>query len=693
MTLRERLGSWLLRERAAPISFTPEYQSAYFGHGIATNQAPTDTLLRENIGVPDMATRAIANRIASLNPQVKISRRTSQGTMEDEVLDDHVLKILLDRPHPTFTKQQTLRLIAQWIVTVGEAYLLKVRNRLALPAMLQPMPPQNTEPIIRQGEIEAFSVKDGKGAVHRIEASEVIHFWFPDPETLYTAEGYLGPNAVVTDAQRFASEHLRSRYQNDATPPLILKAGGDAAAPNDPQWERWQADYKRKYNQRAGTHVGLPAMLPTGWDAILVAMSSGADITPLLEHWQANQLMNFGTPASVLGRVISGDRSSAETNQYVFDRHTIVPIAMLISEALTLQLAEEFDESIFVEFEDFVSEDKEHTLKQEDQDLRLKVRTTQQVLRDRGADPEDATWGEYPVGTLADTPYTGEEIELPLPKDDQTALEEPEDEPEEEPRQRSYSRADYFSPKAVAKRSGNRERKYRPKTERALRGIFEAQRKETIKKLREFEPRARATIDADAIFDIDDEAWAKMFKLKVDPLRRAILAEAGADALLGIGLGQTFEFTPTVTKALEEHGARLVTHANTTTLKKLTKALVKANEEGGGVSAAEKYINEVFAGRRRNARTIARTELGRGQVQGTLEGYKQSGVTERKQWLDNRDPEVRDSHVGSLIPIVGINEKFTLPSGYTCDGPLDPTLPVGEVANCRCDVLPVFDNE
>jgi hypothetical protein len=82
---------------------------------------------------------------------------------------------------------------------------------------------------------------------------------------------------------------------------------------------------------------------------------------------------------------------------------------MLISEALTLQLAEEFDESIFVEFEDFVSEDKEHTLKQEDQDLRLKVRTTQQVLRDRGADPEDATWGEYPVGTLADTPYTGED--------------------------------------------------------------------------------------------------------------------------------------------------------------------------------------------------------------------------------------------------------------------------------------------
>jgi hypothetical protein len=640
-----------------------------------------------------MATRAIANRIASLNPQVKVSRQTEKGTTEDEVLDDHALKVLLDRPHPTFTKQQMLRLLGQWIPAVGTGYWLKIRSRLGPPVMLQPMPPQNVEPVIRQGEIDAYSVKDGKGAVHRIERSEVVHFWFPDPETLYTAEGYLGPNAVVTDAQRFASEHLRSRYQNDATPPMILKAGGDAAAPNDPQWERWQQEYRRKYHNRAGTHPGLPAMLPTGWDAILIAMSSGADITPLLEHWQANQLMNFGTPASVLGRVISGDRSSAETNQYVFDRHTILPITKLIEEALTLQLAEEFDESIFVEFEKFVSDDKGFLLKQEDQDLRLKVRSPQQILRDRNADPEDATWGEYPVGTLASTPYTGEEIEFDLPKDDPTALSEPDEEPEEEPRSRAtHSRADYFAPQAMAKRSANRERKYRPKTERALRGIFEAQRKETIKRLRALEPRARG-VEAEAIFDIDDEVWAKMFERKVDPLLKSIFAEAGTDALLGIGLGQTFEFTPAVIAALEEHGARLVKHVNETTQKRITKALVKATDEGGGVSAAEKYINEIFAGRRRNARTIARTELGRGQVQGTLEGYKQSGVTERKQWLDNRDPEVRDSHVGSLIPIVGINEKFTLPSGHTCDGPLDPALPVAEVANCRCDVLPVFDDE
>jgi len=525
-------------------------------------------------------------------------------------------------------------------------------------------------------------------------ARDVIRFWFPDPETLYTAEGYLGPNAINTDAAKFAAETLRSQYQNDATPKVVMKPLADAAKPNDVQWERWQNDFMRKYNQRMGSRRGLPAKLPTGWDLIQLSMETGVGITPLLEFWQSNQLLNFGVPQSVLGRVVSGDRSSAETNQYVFDLHTIYPIASLIADTLTRRLARDYDASIFVEFEEFVSADKDYKLRQEAQDLTLKVRSAQQILADRGDDPEAATWGEYPVGTLADQPYTGEDQEFDMGPDDPNALFEP-DAPDGE---RKRMRADLpasFDAESEWERVTLRERKFRPRFERALRGVFEAQRKETIKRLRAmFSDRSRAGIQTEDLFDA--AAWSRVFELRVDPIRRASYVESASEAMTNVSAPWDFEFTETVAKSLREQGAVMVKNINATTRARIVKALQQSMAEGteGGESVDEvaKRINKVFSGRRKNATTIARTELHRSSQLAQIEGFKQSGVVEWKRWNDNRDAEVRDSHVASLIDVVKLDEPFTLASGLRCMAPNDPMLPVEEVANCRCFVTPVFDD-
>ena len=181
-TLRERVGGWISGKRAEPISMTPESASNHYGFGLGSHQPSHDVLLHENTGVADIATRAIANRLATLNPQVKVSRRKANGTLVDEVLDDHVLKVLLDSPHEDFTRQQILRLFGQYIVTTGEAYLLKIRNGFSLPAALQPIPPQSIGPVVRGGFIGGYLIRDGKGATHWVDKSEVIRPWFPDPE-------------------------------------------------------------------------------------------------------------------------------------------------------------------------------------------------------------------------------------------------------------------------------------------------------------------------------------------------------------------------------------------------------------------------------------------------------------------------------------------------------------------------------
>ncbi len=700
--LRE-FQQWRNARREDPIAFGPGFTSRFFGSGLDSNQPASDVLLRENIGVAGMATRAIANRVASLDPLVKISTRTSEGTLEDEILDDHILKKLLDRPHPNYDRFQLFWLAASHIVTTGEAYWLKVRNRMRVPMMLQPMPPGNVAPQIENGIITGYVVSDGKANSIPLQTTDVVRMWFPDPETMFSAEGYLGPNAAVADAQKFADQHLRSHYQNDATPKVMLKGSDKAIDPDGDQTGRYQNAWVKKFSKRKGTNPSAPMFLPPGWEPIIAAMASGADVTPLLEHWQSNQLMNFGVPSSVLGRVVSGDRSAAETNQFVMDLHTVTPIAMLISGALTLQLAEDFDPNIWVEFEEFVSADKVHVLAKEDQDVKNKIKSPQQILAARGEDPEAATWGEFPPGGLADTPYTGEKRSFGLGGGESVSdLDEPDDDDEEsavepdddEPRSlgnRAAASENWTKPLSMA-RVLAREKKFVPPFGRALRRIFSKQRKDVLAKLAEFAERSRAVpADVGALFD--PRGWDELFAAETDALREAAFLSSAQESLALLGLSEEFIFSDAVGQALRLQGAQMVKLVNQTTSKRIRKALVEAMElavsEGETLVHLKKSIDEIFKGRRRNSATIARTEMHRATQSGQLEGFVQAAVP-LKTWLDARDANVRETHFQESILPVRLNEDFVLPSGHRCQYPSDSRLPPEEAINCRCDAAPVF---
>ena len=174
IALRQRVADWIAPKRATdPIAFHAPGHT-FFGHGVGGPRQPShETLLAESLGIGDAATRAIGNRLSSLNPLVKTSRRTTEGTLEDEIIDDSPLKMLMDRPHPNYSRAQLLRLTGQYIVTVGEAYWLKVGNRLGLPVELHPIPPQMIEPEMRQGVVDHYVVTDGSGQSesHRAESA------------------------------------------------------------------------------------------------------------------------------------------------------------------------------------------------------------------------------------------------------------------------------------------------------------------------------------------------------------------------------------------------------------------------------------------------------------------------------------------------------------------------------------------
>ncbi len=708
------------RKAIEAIPFSPS-ANAEFGPGIG-NQPDADTLLRESLGVSDMATRAIANRLATLNPLVKTSVRIRDGTTVEETIDDHPMKALLDRPHPNIPRSQLLRLAAQWVITVGAAHWLKVGNRLQVPMRLHPIPPSRITPIIAQDLIAGYRVFDGDGRPHTIAADAVIRFWFPDPENLWGGEGYLGPMGVTADSSKFAGQHLRRHYQHDATPKTALEAGPDAVAFTSPEErERFLTQWTKLYHNRSGTNHGAPGITPAGYKLIQLALQSGADVTPLLEHWRDEQLMGFGVPRSILGQVVSGDRSSAETNQYVFDRHTILPIATMMAEALTLQLAPDFDPALTIEFEEFVSADKGFRLAEETADLTGKVRSVNQVRQDRGLDPVD--WGEEPVATLGQVPYDPEGFSMDLAPDDSGAItEEPEEEEEERTRTNGKPRAAlYFNPDHEWERQIVREKKYVPLFLRAMQGILAEQKRSVLAKLEAMEPReleamatrlkktvfaARAAEQMKPIEEqgnifarisvgevFDPEEWRELFEKKIDPIREEAFRRELASALAGFGLLGAFEFTPAMAETLKRYGAQLVKHANRTTQEYLARTLSEGTLEGESLDQLAKRVRSVFKTRRKHARTIARTEVLKASQTAQLESYEVADI-EEKQWFTARDPDVRDDH-RIEGQIVARGEPFILGNGEAAAAPGigfgGTNLSAGNAINCRCYVLPVED--
>lgn len=108
------------------------------------------------------------------------------------------------------------------------------------------------------------------------------------------------------------------------------------------------------------------------------------------------------------------------------------------------------------------------------------------------------------------------------------------------------------------------------------------------------------------------------------------------------------------------------------------------------------YRNRSIAWRAEN---IARTETLRSVNIGRYEAYRQavdSGrVREqdiRRTWNATPDKRTRDTHAGMGGQTVGLNEAFVSPSGARLMYPGDPSAPLHETINCRCNVTYRIDH-
>jgi len=188
----------------------------------------------------------------------------------------------------------------------------------------------------------------------------------------------------------------------------------------------------------------------------------------------------------------------------------------------------------------------------------------------------------------------------------------------------------------------------------------------------------------------DPEAWTITFTDRARPLVRNAMRSAAQAQIAQFGLGISFDLTqPLAASWVEDRLLFWADRVNDQTAKLILDELKVANELGESVSDISARIRKIegFNTKVRSDR-IARTEMVSAQNEGHILAYEQAEV-QGKQWLTSGDERVRDDHVSADGQVRRVREDFDV-GGEKLPAPGQGGSP-GNVINCRCTTIPVFD--
>ena len=158
----------------------------------------------------------------------------------------------------------------------------------------------------------------------------------------------------------------------------------------------------------------------------------------------------------------------------------------------------------------------------------------------------------------------------------------------------------------------------------------------------------------------DMQKWNSELMTTCEPFLRYTLMSGRERALKQITVKPLFDpMNPAVVRALEMHRHGSVNSVNSTIVKKLREGLAQGMAEGEGLRDLRGRVEDVFEGLSiYGAERIARTETIWAWNEGAVQGYKQSGLVERKQWVSSGDERSCDFCLDLDGKIVGVEVNF-----------------------------------
>lgn len=639
----------------APDMKTTDYLDAYSGWVYACTNAIT-----EEVGVMDL----------------KLQRKGRDGWTD---VDDHIALGPLHSVNP-FMSSDELKLATQaYLELSGDAFWWMPYGRaVRKPLEIWLLDPARTTVVRHQTKfIGGYVYKNEKGQDIPLPVEEVLHFKRFNPRNRYRGIGTVQAAALSIDIDTYAAKWNRNFFFNSAMPSAVLEAEGTIT---QEQYDRIRANWMARYQGVDNAHK--LAITEGGLKYKPISLSQKDRDFLETRRYSRDEIMGiFRVPKSVLGITEDVNRANAEATDYVFAKRVTAPRMRFLATTLTefyLPMFGLASSEYRLIHSDPVPQNVESSLRAKEVALNTGYKTRNEIREEDGLTPQ-------PDGDVLLVPGTLKPIDLVLnpPEPPMTPGATPADGDKTPPKKTLAKDA---AANQVAGRIAFVIRQIKQRTAQYKR-ILADQREQLVTRLAGAEGQKAFVVvkedtspeRADELVRFLFEDWNDWIGILLHLTRDALeasYAEAGKQAITQLDIDLTFDLEHArAISWLETNALNHATAIADTIRDEVKRLIVQGVKDGLGADDIAESIGAFFDAQSQwRALRIARTEVIAGYAEGSLEGYRQSGIVKTKRWITAGDARVEVE--------CQLNEE---------QGPIPLDLPFasGHLApvvhqNCRC---------
>jgi HK97 family phage portal protein len=591
----------------------------------------------------------------------------------DEVVEHPFLDLL--KSVNDFTNQfDLLELAFLFQELCGNAYwYIGKDSALGVPTEIWPLYSQYVRIIPdKQRFIAKYEFVVTEAEKHVVDPADIVHFKYINPQDAYYGIGPLQAAVVAADLSNNMNLFEAGLFKNHARPDMALILPVEAGAPDPDEVKRIEGKWYQKFGgvKKAGK---------------LAVLSGGAELKPIslspkeMSFLQGRKATReevaaiFGVPLSLI-TTESVNRANAETGEYSYMKNTVLPRTRRFEQKINEKLLPMYDERLFCAFDNPVPEDKGHRLKEVEMHLKTGYSSPNEERQEDGRD--EVEWGHEPLLPMNIRPLSTElpssqPMIPPKPEKGTKATLPPLNHP-----------TDFVNEHFV-------------KAMQAYYGLVAVEILEGFD--RDMGVKSPADDYMSAWFDM--QKWNGALWTTCEPFVRYTMMSGGERALRQMTVERLFDpMNPAVVHALEQHRHGSVNSVNSTIVKNLREKLAAGMSEGESVTALRDRVSGIFEDLSAyGAERVARTETIWAWNEGARQGYKQSGIVEKLQWVSSGDQRSCDWCLDMDGRIIGIDSSFfDKGDSYEVNGrELDFTYekidhpPIHP--QCRCTIVPVLE--
>jgi HK97 family phage portal protein len=613
---------------------------------------------------------------------------------EDVQTNSKALSVL-KKPNPFMSQYELLEKTSMFLELRGKCFWYIAKDSLHRPKEIWCISPLDMWIIPdKDNFIKGYIYKAGAVQIP-LTTDEVIFINYPDPLNPYNGIGPAQAAANSLETDKYSAQWNRNFFYNNADPSGIVSIPDVSDDEYDRVVAQWNDKYggvdnaKRTAIVKGGTVTYTPIQIS----------QKDMDFYNLRQMSRDEILGAFGIHKSILGITDDVNRSNAETAEYSFAKHVIRPRLRRIQDKINNELVPMFKEDGEIKFTDPVPENKDFIKQILDTQLNktITINEGRKILNKiLGSQLDDYPGGDVIFQTVSMQPL-GTMLPVPIKPD------APSPPPPEESKKKVLTKQIRKKvARQVEKNNATRHADFlimAAPLEKAFFNVIKEymknMQKEVVKK-----------IEGGSHDPVDLEKWNKVLSEKTIDLYIKCF-KVGGEAVISefkaIGnyihkdIGVEFDLkSPEVQKAIQRKIIKAQS-INADTRQKIKDDIENAftSEDGFSIKDIAQRIgsDEYPEFDESRCNTIAQTETMGSLNNATFESYSQnSHLIDGKAWLSAFE-NTRDSHLEAAQEYseenpLPVDDYFQVGNGEG-QYPLDDNLPVEEIVNCHCCMMPV----